>query len=277
MPENTFDRARFAQRLATRRLGRQLVVRAETASTNDDAWDALAQGAPDGATVIAESQIRGRGRGGRTWQSAPGRGLALSLVLHLDCDPEPLVSLPLVVGLALVTALDRLHVRAELKWPNDVLFDGRKLAGILCERRSTPDGLDAAVVGVGVNVLQSRDEFAPELRDTATSVALALASSAAAPASREDVAAEFLNAFEPLWTEHAEGDPRRALDAWSRRAAFWGAPVTVRTPAGSVRGVARALDPVGALLVDTGDGGVVRVLAGDVEVDAPESAPGGTS
>ncbi len=266
MPDVTFDRARFAGRLATRRLGRHLVVRDTVESTNDDAWDALAQGAPDGAVVIAQSQTRGRGRLGRVWITSPGRGLAMSLVLHLGCDPDPLATLPLVAGLALASALDQLGVRdAQLKWPNDLLLGGRKLAGILCERRRGASGLDAAVVGVGVNVAQTLDEFPPELRDVATSLALA-----GHAVTREDVAAGFLNAFEPLWTEHAEGDRTRAIAAWRARASFWGAVVTVHTPAGPVGGIARSLDDDGALRVETKAGTVVRVIAGDLEIEGME-------
>jgi len=261
MPESTFDRARFDAQLATRRLGRQLVVRGTVESTNDDAWDALAQGALDGVVVIADEQTRGRGRLGRAWVMSPGRGLAMSLLLHLGCDPDPLATLPLVAGLALASALDVLGVRTQLKWPNDLLLKGQKVAGILCERRRSPAGLDAAVVGVGVNVAQTRDEFPPELRDAATSLARA-----GHAIGREDVAAGFLNAFEPLWTEHAEGDRSLAIAAWKSRATFWGAIVTVRMPAGPLRGIARTLDDDGALLVETEDGTLVPVIAGDVEI-----------
>ncbi len=266
MPENTFNRAHFESRLATRHFGRHLVVRDSVESTNDDAWDLLAQGAPDGAVVIAGTQTRGRGRLGRTWHTPPGSGLAMSLVLHLGCDPEPLATLPLVAGLALATALDRFGAGAQLKWPNDVLLDGHKVAGILCERRRAAGGLDAAVVGVGVNVSQSREEFPPELRDRATSLTLA-----GHAIAREHVAAEFLNAFERLWAEHAEGDRTQAIAAWRSHASFWGTPVVANTPAGVVRGIARTLDDTGALVLDTGDGTVVRVIAGDVEIENERS------
>jgi BirA family biotin operon repressor/biotin-[acetyl-CoA-carboxylase] ligase len=260
MAPGMFDRASLAARLTTRHLGRHLVVRAETASTNDDAWDALAQGAPDGTTVIADAQTRGRGRAGRIWHTAPGRGLALSLLLHLGCDAEVATTLPLVAGLALVQALERLGVTSQLKWPNDVLLAGRKLAGVLCERRATASGIDAAVIGVGVNVSHAVDDLAPELRATALAGFVAI--------TREDVAAEFLNAFEPLWIEHAEGDPGKALAEWTRRATFWGTPITVTTAAGSVRGMARGLDRDGALLVEDAAGAMKRIVAGDVDLEA---------
>ena len=171
--EVTFDRAGFNARLATRHLGRHLVDRAETESTNDDAWDLVGLGAPDGSVVVADHQTRGRGRMGRTWHSSDARGLAMSVLIHLSCEPDMLGTLPLVAGLALSRAFDRLGVDVELKWPNDLLLDGRKLAGILCEGRKTASGIQAAVVGVGVNVSQRAEDFPPELRERATSLAIA--------------------------------------------------------------------------------------------------------
>lgn len=261
MPQATFDRAHFVALLATRHMGRQLVVRDTVESTNDDAWDALAQGAADGSVVIADSQTRGRGRLGRAWVTSPGSGLAMSVLIHLGCDSDPLATLPLVAGLALASAFDRLGVNARLKWPNDLLLQDRKVAGILCERRHAASGLDAAVVGVGVNVAQTRDEFPPALRDLAISLA-----QAGHAIARENVAAEFLNAFEPLWIEHSEGDRSRAIELWKSRATFWGSRVTVHTPAGPLHGIARTLDEDGALRIETQDGTLARAIAGDLEI-----------
>ena len=167
MAEPTFDRARFDSRLATRRLGQAVLLRAETSSTNDDAWDAAAAGAADGTVVIADHQSRGRGREGRAWHDAPGHGLALSILLHPGRDRAAFATAPLVAG-------------------------------------------------------------PPELRDLATSLRLA-----GHTLDRESIAAAFLNALEPLWDAHREGDGRAALEAWRARARFWGQLVSVRTPFGT--------------------------------------------
>jgi len=254
-----FDRAAFNGRLRTQRLGRTLLVRAATGSTNDDAWDAALAGAPDGTVVVADDQTRGRGRDRRVWHQAPGRGLALSVLLHAGCDHAGLSTAPLVAGLALVRALDGCGIATELKWPNDVLARGRKLAGILCESRRDANGEDIVVMGVGVNVSQSRDEFPDALRDAATSIALEGGS-----ATREAVAADFLGALERLWDEHQEGDATAALDAWRARARFWGERLTVRTPAGDVSGIAHALAPDGGLILRTDAGTEVKIVTGDV-------------
>lgn len=260
MADATFDRARFTAALRTHRLGRTLVVRAEARSTNDVAWEALAEGAAEGAAVVADRQTHGRGRGGHTWHTAPGLGLALSVALFQGCDRRVAGTLPLVAGLALAEGLEQLGVRAALKWPNDLLLDGRKLAGILCESRRLPRGIDAAVVGVGVNVAQRAEDFPPELRSRATSLALA-----GSDVTREQVAAAFCTALEPLWAAHEEGGREQVLARWHARAAFWGDTVRVRTPSGEVTGVARGLSPEGALRLATAGGVETLVLAGDLE------------
>jgi len=266
IPSPTFDHPRFLARLGTRRLGRNLVARAEVESTNDSAWDALGAGAADGTVVVADVQTRGRGRAGHAWHTAPGHGLALSVLMHQGCDRRQLGTLPLVVGLALARALETLGARAELKWPNDLLLNGRKVSGILAESRRTPEGTDAAVIGVGVNVSHGPEDFPPELRALATSLAME-----GCATTREDVAAEFLNALEPLWAEHQEGDRRVALEAWQARAMFWGRTLRVTNgAAGDVTGIARGLDDYGALILERPSGEKVAVLAGDVaEADAP--------
>ena len=263
MAEPTFDRARFQSRLATRRLGRHLVARASVASTNDAAWEALAVGAPDGTVIVADAQTRGRGRGGRFWLLAPGRGLALSVLLASGCDPASAGAVPLGAGLALARALERLGIRAALKWPNDLLVGERKLSGILCESRRAPapEAGGAIVVGVGVNVGTRSEDFPPELRAAATSLALE-----GVAADREAVAAEFLNAFEPVWTALQEGDRAAVLAAWQARASFWGETVRVRAPGGTLTGVARTLDPGGGLVLALDDAREVTVVAGDLEV-----------
>ena len=260
---STFDRARFTAALATRCLGRTLVTLAEAGSTNDEAWRALAGGAPDGTVVVADAQTRGRGRAGRVWHTNPGRGLAFSVLLRPAGEWRDLGLLPLAAGLAVARALEGLGAAPALKWPNDVLLGGRKTAGVLCEARSparAPDGpRRAAVVGIGVNVTEQPGDFPAALAATATSLALAGIRTA-----REPVAAAILGALEPLWDDLQAGRGDGVLEAWSDRAEPWGRPVAVRTPAGERRGVARGLAGDGGLVIDL-DGGAATVLhAGDV-------------
>ena len=162
-------------------------------------------------------------------------------------------------------AIGRLGGDPRLKWPNDVLLRGRKVAGVLCELRRLPHGGDAVVIGVGVNVRQRLEDFAPELRASATSLL-----HAGIETTPEVVAAEFLAAFESWWPELQEGDRSAVIDAWSARGGFWGEPVTVRTPSGPISGVAQRLDADGGLVLRLDSGLEQVVLAGDLE---PATAP----
>jgi BirA family biotin operon repressor/biotin-[acetyl-CoA-carboxylase] ligase len=254
-----FDRTRFAAGLRTARFGRTLLTRAETLSTNDDAWEALAGGMPDGVTVVADAQVRGRGRAGRAWTHAPGQGLALSIALHAGGDARRTGLAPLVAGLALADAVAALGARPRLKWPNDMLLDGRKLAGVLCELRRPAGGGERIVIGAGVNVRQAAADFPPELRGIATSLAIA-----GIDAAVEDVAAGFLNALELRWTQLQEGAATALLRAWSERAGHWGEPVTVNAPDGAITGVAQRLDDDGALVLRLESGVERRIVAGDL-------------
>jgi BirA family biotin operon repressor/biotin-[acetyl-CoA-carboxylase] ligase len=260
-----FDRSRFVARLGTRHLGRSLLVRESAASTNDDAWAALAE-LGDGAAVTALAQTRGRGRAGRSWQQVPGKGLALSVALHLGCDVRQAGVIPLAAGLAACQAAHALGAaHARLKWPNDVRVGERKLAGVLCEVRRVAAGAggaaaEAVVIGVGMNVAHTRNDFPPELRDAATSLALEGSDAARV----EDAAAEFLTRLEPLWDEVQEGDRAAVIAAWSALAPHWGERVRVRTPAGDVEGIAQRLDLDGGLVLRTAGGQETTVLAGDV-------------
>ena len=241
------------------RLGQRLLVREQTESTNDDAWEAFAS-LQDGAAVVALEQTRGRGRAGRRWEHARGKGLALSVALRLGCDVRQAGVVPLAAGLALARACHVLGVRnARLKWPNDVLVGERKLAGVLCELRRAPGSGEAVVIGVGLNVLHGRADFPEALGDHATSLALEGSS-----ATVEDAAAEFLVRLEPIWNELQEGDRAAVLAAWSRECDHWGQWLHVRTPSGDVEGHALRLDPDGGLVLRTAAGLETVVVAGDV-------------
>jgi BirA family transcriptional regulator, biotin operon repressor / biotin---[acetyl-CoA-carboxylase] ligase len=265
LAEATFDRGAFTAALTTRALGRTLVVRAEAGSTNDLAWEGLAQGLPLGSAFVADVQTRGRGREGRSWLAPAGRGLLLSLVVPLGCTADAAGLMPLIAGLALAEALDRCGAPVQLKWPNDVLCEGRKLAGILCEARAAADDERVIVVGAGVNVTQTAADFPESLRARATSLAIEGVST-----PRERVAAEFLNGLAPLLDEFEErGGAERARERYRHRAGFWGQVVSVRSAGRVLQGVARDLDRGGGLILRLDDGRDMVAVAGDV--DPPEA------
>ena len=146
---------------------------AETASTNDVARDWALAGAPDGALVVAARQTRGRGRRERTWDSPAGTGLYASFVLRPDWPADQAPNLAIVAGMAAFRALEKAGVRdLRMKWPNDVLANGRKICGVLVEPRLGAERIEFAVAGIGINVGQGADDFPPDLRQPATSCRL---------------------------------------------------------------------------------------------------------
>lgn len=224
-----------------------VVVTESTGSTNADAAAAARAGAAEGAVFTTHVQTAGRGRLDRSWESPPGSGIAVSVVLRPAGVPAASwVWLPLVVGLAVDAAMHDLGVDAQLKWPNDVLVDGRKLAGILLERVETPDG-PVAVVGVGLNVSMTREELpVPH----ATSLALESATSV----DRTVVLRSVLRTLETLyraWVESGGNPDVGVRAAYLRRCVTVGSEVRVLMPDGSERaGTADTVDQHGRLVVD---------------------------
>lgn len=184
--------------LQTRRLGRQVLVFESTDSTNDVAWHYLAAADYDGLAVLAEQQRAGRGRLGRRWVAPPGSSLLLSVLLQ-DCRGVSGAALTLLAGVAAATAAAHgTQLRCRIKWPNDVIVNGRKLAGVMIESRQHA-GRTAAVIGIGVNCTQQPLDFPAELRARATS----LAQEAGGPIDRVRLVQTLLEQLE-WWLDRVE-------------------------------------------------------------------------
>ncbi len=217
-----------------------------TDSTNARVRELAAAGAPGGLVVTADEQDAGRGRQGRSWFGPPGGTLLYSALLRPLGD-RPL--LPLAVPLAVCAAAESLApVSCEVKWPNDVWLEGRKLAGVLIESRFEHPGEPWAVIGVGLNLSVERDHFPPELRETATSLSLQPGSSGRALAALNRELRRL------LCTRDAE-----VLREFRSRDSLAGRPISWDGGSGFARGV----DDAGHLLVDSGEG---RVALGAGEV-----------
>jgi BirA family transcriptional regulator, biotin operon repressor / biotin---[acetyl-CoA-carboxylase] ligase len=159
--------------LNTKRVGRKLKIYDEVASTNATAWDLIESNPElhDGTVIIAETQTRGRGRMGREWHSAQGQGLWLSVVIKATIPPDKVAYLTAMASLAVANMLQQfMQLPAEIKWPNDIYIRGRKCAGILVEARSNVPNV--LVLGIGLNVNQTRQDFPEHLREIATSLRL---------------------------------------------------------------------------------------------------------
>jgi BirA family biotin operon repressor/biotin-[acetyl-CoA-carboxylase] ligase len=231
-----------------------------TGSTNDDARGLARSGAEEGTVVLASRQMAGRGRLGRTWQSPDG-GAYFSLVLRPQVSPAEVASLALAVALGIAEGLESLGVESALKWPNDVLVDGGKVAGVLLEMAAESDRVDWVVVGVGVNV---RRPIGAE-KDVPGATYLRDSIYAAVP----DVVAALLDGIASAYSRWLGGGFPALHDAYQSRLAMVGSAVRVSGLDGVVRadGVARGVDGGGRLLVESGHD-VVSVVAGEVTLRA---------
>jgi BirA family biotin operon repressor/biotin-[acetyl-CoA-carboxylase] ligase len=245
-------------------IGGRLDVHEVVDSTNLVCEQLAARGAPDGTLVVADRQTAGRGRLGRSFFSPPGCGLYLSLLLRPSCRPDQVHRHIFAAAVAVTAAVrSRLPapVRVEIKWPNDVLADGRKLSGINLAVQLQGTRVASAVLGIGVNVNTRRDDFPPELRATATS----LREASGDEIERVDFAEQLLLELERQVDRLRAGEFEAVLHDWRRWFTLTGAQVAVGGPGvrQPVRGVVRGVDAEGALLLDT-ECGTERVLAGDV-------------
>jgi BirA family biotin operon repressor/biotin-[acetyl-CoA-carboxylase] ligase len=155
------------------RFGNEIVVVEETRSTNDLAWEAAERGASEGFVVFAERQTAGRGQYGRRWDSAPYRGLWLSVLLRPAMTLRESAQLTSLLAEAVATTIrQETGCVASIKPPNDIYVAGRKIAGVLVEGRNNKDGRYIAVAGIGINVNQTLEDFPEELRATAGSLAM---------------------------------------------------------------------------------------------------------
>lgn len=229
----------------------------ETTSTNDVAKRAAKAGAPHLSVFVADSQTAGRGRQGRAWTSARGESILMSVVLRVDCPPARLPPLSLVVGLAACEALGPVvDVEPQIKWPNDVWLNRKKVAGILVEASIAGDKVDSIVVGVGINV--HTRAFPSELEPIATSVAL---HSATQP-ERASILARLIEALDRDITPVASHGLGLVHARIQKRDALRGA--RVRGEAGE--GVAEGIDPEGRLCVRLASGALQRWVAGEVNL-----------
>jgi BirA family biotin operon repressor/biotin-[acetyl-CoA-carboxylase] ligase len=232
---------------------------ASTTSTNDEAKHAAKQGAPSGATWVAEEQTAGRGRQGRIWLSPRGENLLFSVLVRVSCPPSRLPPIALLAGLAVRDAVATAAPATEpkIKWPNDVLVGGKKLAGILVEAVTAGSRVLAVVIGVGINV-HTRD-FPEELADRATSVARV----SRQPADRATLLADVLACLDRdlhVVVGRGLGLLRARLEAAD---ALRG--LRVGNDAGD-EGVASGIDDDGRLLVRRGDGVLGHWSAGEVRL-----------
>jgi len=261
----TLDRlhpAEIEASLRSVRMGRRIVFEKEVDSTNRLARDLAIAGAAEGTLVVAESQTGGRGRKGRIWFSPPGEGIYVSLVLRPRFEPAEAPKMTLLAGVALAeTLIPVVPTRVTIKWPNDVLAAGRKVAGILIEIATEIDAINYMIVGVGLNVNTPPRGFPADLRKWATS----LAAETGSPVARAEILGAFLERFERYYDLIDREGFAPVIRRWRELSDMTGRPVRVHSFSGFVEGTIVGIDDDGVLVLTGADGTVERVISGDVE------------
>ena len=248
----------------TKVVGRDIQVFEQTTSTNDVAEKFARDGVKEGAVVFAESQTKGRGRLGRKWLSPTRKGLWFSVLLRPELRPPETMQLMVASATALRRAIKTAAgLAADIKWPNDLLIGGKKVAGILTELSAEMDRVRHVILGIGVDVNQDAAEFPPELRKTATSLKI----ESGEEISRAGLAVEILRELDFDYARIRAGKFAAVADEWEAACVTIGKDVTIHVGDRNFRGRAESLDDAGALSVRTEHGHLERITGGDVTLE----------
>lgn len=254
----------IAAQLNTSVMGKSLVCLDETASTNAYAFRLAEEGAVEGTVVIADAQSGGKGRLGRVWSSPPGVNLYCSVILRPSVKPYEAPQLTFLSAVAVARAIEQVTgLKPEIKWPNDVLIAGKKVAGLLNEMSAETDGINFVILGLGVNLNMSTEQFPPDLRSPATSLLL----EAGQPVERVRFVTQMLRELDMLYAGFLTHGFLQVREEWQQRCNAHDREVVVSNGGAEVvRGMFDGIDGDGALLLRQTDGRVERILSGDVKV-----------
>ncbi|HZL12656.1 MAG TPA: biotin--[acetyl-CoA-carboxylase] ligase, partial [Verrucomicrobiae bacterium] len=248
----------------TKVIGRDIHVFKQTTSTNDVIEKLARDGVKEGVVVFAESQTRGRGRLGRKWISPAHKGLWFSILLRPDLRPQETTQLTVASATALHRAIQsETGLKPEIKWPNDILIGGKKVAGILTELSAELDKVRYVILGIGIDVNLDADELPAELKKIATSLKI----ESGGTISRAELATVILRALDEDYSRICAGEFAAVADEWEENCATIGKNVTVQIGDRKIRGRAESLDDDGALLLRTEHGHLERITGGDVTLE----------
>ncbi|KJB87013.1 biotin [Paenibacillus sp. E194] len=255
------DELSLLAKLKTSKLGQQLRIIARTESTQNEAAVWALEGAADGAVIIAEEQTGGRGRQGKSFHSPAGKGIWMSLILRPQIPLQFTPQLTLLSAVALCRAMRRMtEVDLGIKWPNDILYEDKKVCGILTESSAEDERLVHVIAGVGISVNLEEHDYPEELRSKVTSLKIA----SGKEIDRASLLAECLFELEQLYKLYVEQGFAPIRTLWEAQSVTIGRSLSVTTPNGIVSGVAQGLDDSGALIVLGEDGCYRKIFSGDV-------------
>ncbi|HMP81518.1 MAG TPA: biotin--[acetyl-CoA-carboxylase] ligase [Verrucomicrobiota bacterium] len=248
----------------TKVVGRDIRVFEQTTSTNDVAEKLARDGVKEGVVVFAESQTKGRGRLGRKWVSPVRKGLWFSVLLRPDLRPPETTQLTVASATALCRAIrGETGLSPDIKWPNDILINGKKVAGILTEMNAEVDRVRYVILGIGMDVNLTAADWPGDVRKVATSLRIECGESVSRPA----LATRVLRELDDDYARVCTGKFEAVADEWEEQCATIGRQVAIQIGDRRTRGRAESLDDDGALLVRTEHGHLERIIGGDVTLE----------
>lgn len=247
--------------LKTRSFGKKLVHRQVVDSTNNLAKEFAERGEGEGTVVISEEQSSGKGRLERTWTSPQG-GIWLSIILRPKVLPSEASRFTLLAAVSVAKAIERLGIEPDIKWPNDILIDGKKVCGILLELSAQPDKVDYLVVGFGINANVKKSKLPRDSRTRATTLAEALGKKV----DRKNLVADLLLELEKDYKHLLKGGWKDIKKEWMARSKMLHEKVALNTMQGVVEGEFVGVDESGAIRIRLPQGGIKTFAAGDVTV-----------
>jgi len=251
--------------LRTGFLGREMRFYESVESTNNVLKVLANAGAVHGTVVIANEQTRGRGRLGREWNSAAGRGIWMSVLLRPELHPANVQAITLAVAVAVCRAIEPfLSEEPGIKWPNDILIGGRKVCGILTELSAEAERVSWVIAGIGLNTHSAPEDFPPDLRNKATSLRQHIKKGVLPDRTR--LAAEILNQLEQVYEDYLRNGPDSMLMEWRQRSATLGRMVEVVRGTEKVRALALDIGEDGRLKIQLEDGSIREIFSGEISL-----------
>ncbi|MBD1381677.1 biotin--[acetyl-CoA-carboxylase] ligase [Metabacillus arenae] len=249
--------------LHTQFMGRNIHFEEEVTSTQKIAHKLANAGAKEGTIVIAEQQIEGRGRLARVWYSPKYTGIWMSMIIRPKIPLNQTPQLTLLTAVAIVQAIEKVTgLFPDIKWPNDILINGKKVVGILTELQAEADQVHSVIIGTGINVNQRREDFHEDLKSIATSIA----AESGEKCDRSLLIQEILIHFENLYEQYLRSGFKPIKLLWESYAISLNKEIVAKTLQGTLKGKALGIDDEGILLLQTGEGKIEKIYSADIKI-----------
>ncbi|MCF6137553.1 biotin--[acetyl-CoA-carboxylase] ligase [Pseudalkalibacillus berkeleyi] len=260
---NNLHPGEIKNHLNTEKIGQVVHFENTVTSTQEIAHKHALNGAEEGTIIIADEQTVGRGRLGRAWHSPKGSGVWMSIILRPNIPPQKAPQLTLLAAVSVVQGIEEVTgLSAQIKWPNDILIDGKKVVGILTELQAEADRVNSVIIGIGINVNTPKEAFPKDIETIATSLKVEKGEEI----ERAYLVRAIMEKMEKLYHIYLEHGFAPIKLMWESSAASLGKRVRVRTITGELYGKAQGITEEGVLLVEDDEGTVHRVYSADIEL-----------